>query len=57
MERDVRDVSSTSETLRAAITRTISDVLPAIEWEHGFEIAKAGTAGKVVLDWETSPDG
>ncbi|ATG50297.1 L-threonine 3-dehydrogenase [Brachybacterium vulturis] len=44
---------STSETLRAAITRTITDVLPASQWERGFEIAKAGTAGKVVLDWST----
>src|SRR5699024_10156062 len=46
-------VLSTSETLRAAIARTITDVLPATEWERGFEIAKAGTAGKVVLDWSS----
>src|SRR5699024_2328526 len=46
---------STSQTLRTAITRTITDVLPAAQWERGFEIAKAGTAGKVVLDWST-PD-
>ena len=44
---------STSQTLRTAITRTITDVLPAAQWERGFEIAKAGTAGKVVLDWST----
>src|SRR5699024_7188959 len=40
---------STSETLRAAIARTITDVLPATEWERGFALAKAGTAGNVVL--------
>ena len=44
---------STTQTLRTAITRTITDVLPAAQWERGFEIAKAGTAGKVVLDWST----
>lgn len=47
---------STSEVLRSAITRTITDVLPATEWEHGFEIARAGTAGKVVLDWSRLDD-
>ena len=47
---------STSQTLRTAITRTITDVLPATEWERGFEIAAAGTAGKVVLDWSTLDD-
>ena len=44
---------STSQTLRA-ITRTITDVLPAAQWERGFEIAKAGCRGQVVLDWSTS---
>ncbi|WP_114853302.1 L-threonine 3-dehydrogenase [Brachybacterium sp. YJGR34] len=42
---------STSEVLRAAIARTITDVLPATEWEQGFARAAAGAAGKVVLDW------
>ncbi|MBB5832712.1 threonine 3-dehydrogenase [Brachybacterium aquaticum] len=42
---------STSQTLRSAIERTITDVLPATEWEQGFALARAGTAGKVLLDW------
>ncbi len=47
---------STSEVLRAAIARTITDVLPATDWEQGFELAKAGTAGKVLLDWSVLDD-
>ncbi len=43
---------STSPTLRRAIEATITDVLPAEQWERGYEIARAGEAGKVVLDWE-----
>jgi threonine 3-dehydrogenase len=29
----------------------VTDVLPAAQWEKGFEIARAGVGGKVVLDW------
>jgi threonine 3-dehydrogenase len=25
--------------------------MPATDWEKGFEIARAGVGGKVVLDW------
>ncbi len=44
---------STSEVLRTAILRTITDVLPAADWEKGFDLARSGTAGKVVLDFST----
>ncbi|HEX2246523.1 MAG TPA: zinc-binding dehydrogenase, partial [Arthrobacter sp.] len=37
--------------LHEAISGVITDVLPAAEWERGFETARQGTGGKVVLDW------
>lgn len=37
--------------LRAAISSVVTDKLPAAEWERGFEIARQGVGGKVVLDW------
>jgi threonine 3-dehydrogenase len=37
--------------LHEAISGVITDVLPAAEWERGFETARHGTGGKVVLDW------
>ena len=42
---------STSPTLRAAIQRTITHVLPAEQWEDGFALAREAKAGKVLLDW------
>ncbi len=42
---------SSSPALHAAISSVITDVLPAAEWERGFEIARHGEGGKVVLDW------
>lgn len=42
---------SSSPTLHAAISSVITDVLPAAEWERGFETARQGEGGKVVLDW------
>lgn len=42
---------SSNPDLRASITRLVTDVLPATEWERGFEIAGGGAGGKVVLDW------
>ena len=42
---------STSRTLRTAIERTITHVLPAADWEDGFALAREGKAGKVLLDW------
>jgi len=29
----------------------VTDKLSAADWEKGFDIARAGTGGKVVLDW------
>ena len=40
-----------SEILRNRISSTITDRLPASSWREGFEIARAATGGKVVLDW------
>ncbi|MET1156172.1 L-threonine 3-dehydrogenase, partial [Arthrobacter sp.] len=42
---------SSSPALHAAISSVITDVLPAAEWERGFEAARHGEGGKVVLDW------
>ncbi|WP_058234351.1 L-threonine 3-dehydrogenase [Devriesea agamarum] len=42
----------TSAHLRGQILATISDVLPASQWARGYEIARSGSGGKVVLDWE-----
>lgn len=42
---------STSPTLHVGVSTVITDVLPANEWEHGFDIARQGVSGKVVLDW------
>lgn len=43
---------STSPALRTAISNVVSDVVPASEWQRGFDIAAGGSRGKVVLDWE-----
>lgn len=40
-----------SPWLHEAISSVITDELPAADWERGFELARAGTGGKVVLDW------
>jgi len=40
-----------SEILRNRIASVITDRLPAAKWREGFEIARAATGGKVVLDW------
>jgi threonine 3-dehydrogenase len=42
---------STSPVLRERISATVTDVLPATQWERAFEIARSGSGGKVVLDW------
>ncbi|WP_309080343.1 L-threonine 3-dehydrogenase [Zhihengliuella sp.] len=39
--------------LRRNIAEVVTDVLPAAEWERGFELARAGRGGKVVLDWSS----
>jgi threonine 3-dehydrogenase len=33
------------------ISGVITHVLPASEFEHAFEIVRAGQSGKVILDW------
>jgi threonine 3-dehydrogenase len=40
-----------SETLRSAISSVVTDRFPAAEWQRGFDTARAGKGGKVVLDW------
>jgi threonine 3-dehydrogenase len=42
---------SSNPVLHAGISSLVTDVLPAREWERGFALARAGTGGKVVLDW------
>ena len=42
---------SSNPVLHAGISAVVTDVLPASEWEKGFDIARSGTGGKVVLDW------
>jgi threonine 3-dehydrogenase len=37
--------------LHEAVSGVITDVLPASDWAAGFETAREGTGGKVVLDW------
>ena len=40
-----------SEVLRERIASVITNRLPASQWREGFEIARTGSGGKVVLDW------
>lgn len=40
-----------SAWLHDAISSVITDVIPAREWTRGFELARAASSGKVVLDW------
>ncbi|SDK68005.1 L-threonine 3-dehydrogenase [Cryobacterium psychrotolerans] len=40
-----------SEWLRDALSSVITDRFPAARWQEGFDAARAGTGGKVVLDW------
>jgi threonine 3-dehydrogenase len=37
--------------LREAVSAVITDVVPARDWERGFELASSAGRGKVVLDW------
>ncbi|MFC7376266.1 L-threonine 3-dehydrogenase [Brachybacterium sp. GCM10030267] len=43
---------STSPLLRERVLATVSDVLPASQWERAYDIAGSGSGGKVLLDWE-----
>lgn len=42
-----------SAWLREALSAVITDRFPARRWSEGFAAARAGTGGKVVLDWST----
>jgi threonine 3-dehydrogenase len=42
---------SSNPVLHAAISAVVTDTLPAAQWEKGFDLARSGTGGKVVLDW------
>ncbi|GAB4099154.1 L-threonine 3-dehydrogenase [Sinomonas halotolerans] len=42
---------SSNPVLRRNIAAVVTDVLPAARWEEGFETARSGRGGKVVLDW------
>lgn len=43
----------TDPVLRQRIAAVVTDVLPVTDWERGFDIARGGRGGKVVLDWTT----
>lgn len=40
-----------SEVMRERISSVVTDYLPATEWQQGFDSARSGHGGKVVLDW------
>ncbi|MFX1818157.1 L-threonine 3-dehydrogenase [Pseudarthrobacter sp. CC4] len=42
---------SSNPVLNAGISAVVTDTLPAGQWEKGFDLARSGTGGKVVLDW------
>ncbi len=42
---------SSNPVLHRNISAVVTDKLSAKDWEKGFEIARNGTGGKVVLDW------
>jgi threonine 3-dehydrogenase len=42
---------SSNPALHAGISAVVTDTLPAAQWEKGFDLARSGAGGKVVLDW------
>ncbi|MDO5743924.1 MAG: L-threonine 3-dehydrogenase [Micrococcaceae bacterium] len=42
---------TSNPVLRERISSVVTDYLPATQWEAGFEAARSGHGGKVVLDW------
>ncbi|GAA1344932.1 L-threonine 3-dehydrogenase [Arthrobacter roseus] len=40
-----------NKELHRSISSIITDKLPATRWEEGFDAARSGSGGKVVLDW------
>jgi threonine 3-dehydrogenase len=43
-----------SQWLQDALASVITDTFPITRWQEGFDTARAGTGGKVVLNWEDS---
>ncbi|GAB2547660.1 L-threonine 3-dehydrogenase [Brachybacterium huguangmaarense] len=44
-------MTTTSPVLRERVLGTVSDVLPASQFERAYEIARSASGGKVLLDW------
>ena len=44
---------SSSKWLRDTVASVITDRLPATQWQKGFDTAREGIGGKVILDWST----
>jgi threonine 3-dehydrogenase len=42
---------SSNSVLHAAISAVVTDTLSAADWDKGFDLARSGSGGKVVLDW------
>jgi threonine 3-dehydrogenase len=42
---------SSNPALHAGVSAVVTDTLPATQWEKGFDLARSGAGGKVVLDW------
>ena len=42
---------SSNPVLHRNVAAVVTDVVPASRWEEGFDIARSGSGGKVVLDW------
>ena len=40
-----------SEWTIGAVLDVIAEVIPAREWEKGFDAAAAAGTGKIILDW------
>ncbi|MBG6180706.1 L-threonine 3-dehydrogenase [Arthrobacter sp. CAN_A1] len=40
-----------NRVLQQAISSVVTDTLPASQWQQGFNTARNGASGKVVLDW------
>lgn len=41
----------TNATLRERVESVVTDVIAAPDWKRGFDAARAGATGKIVLDW------
>ena len=45
-------MTTTSPVLRDRVLATVTDVLPVTDFERAYDIARSGSGGKVLLDWE-----